>query len=261
MITRSNLLNLKDLKLSGRLEHMDEKQLFEYCQCLDDFIETYPAQEKDIKNSFERRDFDVFSKTLLDLRNLLTLLYADDLANGCLKLLSDIKAENQDTAEAYLNYFLTALSALSIDIQMAQAMGGDGDTVHPNLDNASTAENGRQKIVLAVDDVPLILSGLKTILTDTQFKFAGVTSATAALKYIREHTPDLFILDIEMPEMDGYELADRIRKAGHKAPIIFLTGNSTKDYVLKAIRAGAADFIVKPVNREQVLAKIIKFTL
>ncbi|MCL2103413.1 MAG: response regulator, partial [Syntrophorhabdaceae bacterium] len=68
-----------------------------------------------------------------------------------------------------------------------------------------------------------------------------------------------FLLDIEMPEMDGYELARRIRESGHAAPIIFLTGNARKDSVARALQAGAADFIVKPVAKAELLERIGKY--
>jgi len=62
-----------------------------------------------------------------------------------------------------------------------------------------------------------------------------------------------------MPGMNGYELAREIRKSGHSAPIIFLTGNAKKDYVIKALQVGAADFIVKPVKADQLLERIGKY--
>jgi CheY-like chemotaxis protein len=81
----------------------------------------------------------------------------------------------------------------------------------------------------------------------------------SALKFLQNHRPDLFILDIDMPGMDGYELARKIREANQNAPILFLTGNAKKEYVFEAIRVGASDFILKPIDREIVLKRIGKF--
>jgi DNA-binding response OmpR family regulator len=61
-----------------------------------------------------------------------------------------------------------------------------------------------------------------------------------------------------MPKLDGYDLAKKIKESGHTAPIIFLTANATKEYVIKAVNSGAVDFIVKPPNTEYVLARIAK---
>jgi len=59
--------------------------------------------------------------------------------------------------------------------------------------------------------------------------------------------------------MDGYELAAQIKKKGERSPIVFLTGNAKRENVVKAVEAGAADFIVKPVNKKEVLAKIERY--
>ena len=96
------------------------------------------------------------------------------------------------------------------------------------------------------------------LIQNTPFKITCVNSGEAALHYLETHQPDLFILDIEMPEMNGYELAEKIRERGQKAPIIFLTGNFSVAYVKRAVEAGAADFITKPINKNHVLNRIKK---
>jgi len=143
---------------------------------------------------------------------------------------------------------------LSIDIQMA---------VYEDENEAATPVEGQNAAgeyrILAVDDDAFLLESLKQIFLGTKYKLTGVNSGIAAMRFLQKHTPDLFILDIEMPEMNGYELAQKIRDYGKKAPIIFLTGNAGKEYVLKAILAGAADFILKPVTRELALERVGKF--
>jgi DNA-binding response OmpR family regulator len=59
--------------------------------------------------------------------------------------------------------------------------------------------------------------------------------------------------------MNGYELAAKIKERGFTAPIIFLTGNSKRDDVIKGIMAGASDFVTKPINQEQLIERIEKF--
>ena len=118
--------------------------------------------------------------------------------------------------------------------------------------------NNEQKLILAVDDAPFLLQTLKMHLSDSPYKIVCVTSGADALRFIEKKTPDLYILDVEMPEMDGYELAMNIMELGKKAPIIFLTGNSDKESVAKALTVGASDFIIKPINKEQALSRIAK---
>lgn len=116
------------------------------------------------------------------------------------------------------------------------------------------------KKILAVDDKPEIVSFVSSALIG-HYKVVGVTGGLAALNALELHHPDLFILDIDMPKMDGYELAKKIRsnKNYENAPIIFLTGTSSKERITKAIEAGGNDFIVKPVSQATLLTKVGKY--
>ena len=118
----------------------------------------------------------------------------------------------------------------------------------------------QSKIILAVDDRPEMLSFVNNALKN-YFKLFCVPSGETAIKVLAMHKPDLFILDIDMPEMNGYELAEFIRSkdAFKETPIIFLTGNSTRDHISKAIKVGGNDFIVKPTNHETLLLKVGRF--
>lgn len=119
---------------------------------------------------------------------------------------------------------------------------------------------GRKPVILAVDDIPHNLATLKNILGD-QYKFVGVTSGQAVLQYIETNIPDAYILDIKMPGMNGFEVAEQIRRRRKLAPIIFLTANSTVEHVVKAFEMGITDFLVKPCSRQAVLAKLEVLTL
>jgi len=121
------------------------------------------------------------------------------------------------------------------------------------------AMNNTEKKILAVDDADIVLHILSAFLRDSHYKLTSATSGKTALTFLKKHRPDLFILDIDMPEMDGYELALRIRAGGQTAPIIFLTGNSTEESIIKALQVGAADFIAKPICKAKLLERIAKF--
>jgi DNA-binding response OmpR family regulator len=113
--------------------------------------------------------------------------------------------------------------------------------------------------ILAVDDTVMFLNLLKLAFQCTNYKLTCLNSGKAALRYLQNNKPDLLILDIEMPEMNGYELAKKIRERGYTAPIIFLTASAKEADVRKAVDAGAVDYIVKPIDRKQVLSKIKKY--
>jgi putative two-component system response regulator len=116
-------------------------------------------------------------------------------------------------------------------------------------------------IVLAVDDNPIMLKSISYILRDL---YTVRTLATPEkLHSLLEHiTPDLFLLDYNMPVLNGFDLAIMIRALPEheKTPIIFISTEGTIDYVSVAVHLGASDFLVKPVDevllREKVTAHL-----
>lgn len=129
-----------------------------------------------------------------------------------------------------------------------------------DMDNDSSKKITVKPIILAVDDRPELLTAITNMLRD-DFTIMAVTNGSAALKIIERYKPKLFLLDISMPLMNGYQLAEVIRKNKNfkNTPIIFLTSKSTKDDVMMAIKTGGNDYLVKPVERELLLNKIYKY--
>jgi len=253
MFKNKRILAIPELKLAGKIEYMSEEQLEGYLRSLESFIENFPANEKNLKTSLEAKDYKSMAKHLATIGDMLAKIYADNMALECKKQIIELKNAKHEKIEAFTIYFLKSISMLSIDIQMAGHKGLDSMPIAGN----SLIAGG--KSILAVDDTEFFLRTLKSLLQGTEYKLTCTTSGATALKFLQKNHPDLFILDIDMPEMDGYELAQKIRASGQTAPIIFLTGNSTRESVEKALKAGAADFIVKPISRAQVLERITKF--
>jgi len=77
-----------------------------------------------------------------------------------------------------------------------------------------------------------------------------------ALQYVREQDFDLFILDVMLPETDGFEIAREIRKKNQEVPILFLTARSLPEDRLYGLRIGGDDYLVKPFSMEELLLKI-----
>jgi CheY-like chemotaxis protein len=112
-----------------------------------------------------------------------------------------------------------------------------------------------EKSVLIVDDDARNIFALSSLLEGRQMRVASATSGTGALSVVRESTDlSLLLLDIMMPEMDGYETIRRLRNEGFDKPIIALTAKAMSGDREKCLEAGASDYIAKPVDTDQLLA-------
>ena len=257
MTVREQLLEISELNIAKRLIQMSEPELNEYVQKLNSFVEGFPAQEVTVKKSLEEKDYPSLTKNLIVIKDILVNIHADAMADDCMKQINGFNNLKHEKIEAYVTYFLSMLTMLSIDIQMA-ILKDDNTLVANQSEKSADEQEVEQKTILAVDDNAFFLDMLKNILKDSEYKLTCVVSSRDALKFLQNRRPSLFILDIEMPQLNGYELAKKIREAGQTAPIIFLTANATKDYVVNAVNAGGVDFIVKPPNKEYVLSRIAK---
>jgi CheY-like chemotaxis protein len=257
MICKERLLAISELK-TAEIQQMDEKTLNKYVKSLNSFTDARPALDEKIKTALETKDDALLANSLEDTRDLLAAIHADDLAYECARQIKGLKDVRHEKLEAFMTYFMTSLSMLSLDIQMAELKEQKGQADEP-VEQKPSEKTDHAKTILAVDDTPFFLTTLKNMLQGTEYKLICVTSGEDALKFLEKRHPDLFLLDIEMPDMNGFELAAKIVKSGEKAPVVFLTGNAKRENVVKAVDVGAADFIVKPVSKEGVLAKINRY--
>ena len=111
--------------------------------------------------------------------------------------------------------------------------------------------------VLAVDDTPTNIDVVKGVLSQDYFVPAAV-NGKAALKFLEKKKPDLILLDIMMPEMDGYEVCRRIKEnpATDDIPIIFLTAKTEVEDETKGLSMGAVDYITKPISPPILQARV-----
>lgn len=112
--------------------------------------------------------------------------------------------------------------------------------------------------VLVVDDQPLNLKLMERILQESGYLVDLAHSGHQCLEKVEEHPPDIILLDIMMPEMDGLEVCQKLRahKATQATPIIFITAKATKEDKLEGLNAGAIDYITKPVDPDELQARI-----
>lgn len=112
--------------------------------------------------------------------------------------------------------------------------------------------------ILIVDDVMSNVLLLKVLLTNEKFAIATANNGQQALEQVDKEHPDLVLLDVMMPDLSGFEVAQRLKSNPDTAdiPIIFLTAlNSTTD-IVKGFQVGANDFISKPFNKEELIIRV-----
>jgi len=116
----------------------------------------------------------------------------------------------------------------------------------------------QQPTILAVDDVPVNLKVIKLAFANEPYNIVTALSAKEAWSFLKHTHPDLILLDVEMPEVNGFELCEAIRKAPRLSdiPIIFLTAKTEKEQVVSGLELGAVDYICKPFDREELLARV-----
>jgi two-component system nitrogen regulation response regulator NtrX len=110
--------------------------------------------------------------------------------------------------------------------------------------------------VLIVDDEKNILDSLEGILTDEGYRVTIAESGSKAMEIIRTELPDLVLLDIWMPDMDGIKALKAIREYRSDLGVIVMSGHGTVETAVKAIKLGALDYIEKPLSLENVLQRI-----
>lgn len=112
--------------------------------------------------------------------------------------------------------------------------------------------------ILVVDDSHKTLSLLKEVLTDDGYEVRTASSGKEALKAVAGEVPELILLDIKMPDMDGYEVCRRLKseKNYRNVPVIFISGLYDATDKVKGFDAGGVDYITKPFQFEELLARI-----
>ena len=112
--------------------------------------------------------------------------------------------------------------------------------------------------VLAVDDDPGALEALAEALSTLQFRVWGATDGRSALALAQRHQPDVILLDVMMPGMDGYEVCSRLKQDPDTRliPVVFLTGHGSREARIHGLEAGATDFLSKPCDLVELEVRV-----
>lgn len=122
----------------------------------------------------------------------------------------------------------------------------------------TTLQPARDELVLVVDDNPKNLQVVSKVIAHAGYRVAAATDFQRTLRMVIDTPPDLILLDIVMPGMDGLQLCRRLKETPEamEIPIIMLTVQAGADNIVEGFNAGAADYVTKPFNPEELLARV-----
>jgi len=128
----------------------------------------------------------------------------------------------------------------------------------PSPSLAHTLDRANSDVVLIVDDVPDNLAVLHDALDESGYTVLVAIHGEAALARAAQVLPDIVLLDVMMPGMDGFEVARRLKANAQTAhiPIIFMTGLTETEHLVAALAAGGVDYVTKPIKPKEVLARM-----
>src|ERR1700755_1599315 len=118
------------------------------------------------------------------------------------------------------------------------------------------SDNDQIPSVLVVDDEPNIRELVQVAL---QFHGCAVTTAATgkdALRHAETDRPDLIVLDVVLPDLDGFEVCRRLRSGGNEVPVIFLTARDTSSDTVTGLALGGDDYVTKPFSVEALVARV-----
>ena len=286
--------NFFDLPMLLRLNSLDIRRVArnnlslrteEYFNLLSKFIEHAPKAMNTLNRiaSLEADEYDI--KNISDLKNMLDnigcgkfLPIIDDIINAGKRGHNGFAADcAKKISDDFNKLFREVTAAKKTEKpQSIHETINENDPVHDNFTAAYVSyplkkflkqldqeEATRKLRILAIDDAPVMLKTISSVLSD-EYKVYGMTNPTMLEKFLHQITPELFLLDYQMPELNGFDLVPIIRSFDeHKdTPIIFLTSLGTTDHVSAALTLGACDFIVKPfqgnILREKIARHIVR---
>lgn len=180
------------------------------------------------------------SMSVIDRNNMATVLSEDVLNEECLILSTSLRILGFDDDQ--------------FNISISKLVGEEffGEVI-------DDTDKQFKATILAVDDSNTDLRIIRKLLSN-EYKVMVTTEPNQALSMLQKHHVDLVLIDIYMPGVDGLMLCERIKRnaMSKEIPIVICSSSPTQENVIKAIRAGAVDFLVKPFSRQKLIDKINK---
>src|SRR5438552_10298563 len=138
---------------------------------------------------------------------------------------------------------------------MLSTVGGGGATVEGGEEVVAVVRAPARQQVLVVDDEPSIVDAVATALRYEGFDVREAATGRAALSAAQEDPPDLVVLDVMLPDLDGLEVTRRLRADGIRVPVLFLTARDTLEDKVAGLTVGGDDYVTKPFALAEIVAR------
>lgn len=110
--------------------------------------------------------------------------------------------------------------------------------------------------ILVVDDDPFANDLIQFVLTKEGYEVETTDNPRGAMQMIQRREPDLLLLDVMMPYLNGFEFSEKLRAEGYETPLIFMTAQDALESKLHGFKIGADDYICKPYNHQELVARV-----
>ncbi len=263
------LLNLGDLDVRGVAAKRASLKVEEYFTKVEQFIVKAPYIVDDLAEVINLSGDEEVLSRLIASKLLLADIGYTKLSAEFDDMVEMARAQNKESASHSAKLIMNDFYALHQRTKPVFTAGQGQDTQDETdaseqtlkqfIDNLYREEETRKLRILAVDDTAFMLRTISSILSK-QYEVFSLTKGTLVEKFLVHTTPELFLLDVTMPDMSGYDLVPIIRKfeQHQNTPIIFLTARSSTENVSTAVSLGARDYVIKPVVPEVLLEKVAK---
>ena len=125
-----------------------------------------------------------------------------------------------------------------------------------SMDTLTDARQRPDARLLVVEDEPNILELLSASLRYAGFDVVTAAAGTEAVQAAQRHRPDLIVLDVMLPDMDGFDVIRRLRGGGARIPVVFLTARDATEDKIRGLTLGGDDYVTKPFSLEEVIARL-----
>lgn len=237
-------------------------------EILQDLVNTYLESSGELiaqmQQASEQQDLIAIGRAAHTLKSSSANLGAHSLAQHC-KALEEF-AKNQQTDKTINMYQLITQDYQLVQSAMRLILKEFEQPCTQQLFNTTKEESLLKAVeitpqsgkILVVDDQPYDTILVSNYLREEGYEVLTANSGESALELIKEHHPDVVLSDVMMPSMDGFEVCHRIKASKDSAltPVVLITALDDRQDRIKGIHAGADEFLSKPINREELLARV-----